>query len=227
MNMIYENASLAKDAIAVGPVPAPQRAFSEAASERLAGFPGSGWETLYLELAALATAQKDVDPILTGQILQLLLGFAASTSPYEADWVKRYEERISTENLDFVAWLDPYQDSDPARNRVRQLLDSMEPFPEVVDGVKKKLAAMEQSLKPCQPAGVLLGESERVRFAEPPADGTLLVIWGKPGQEPAFEEIGKVEKGQTVVRDGMTAPFPDGTPVFLRAKAAQETDKAE
>ena len=218
MNLLYEEESLNKKEIAEGPVPAPQTSYSKSAGQRLSQFKGPGWETFYLELAGQAVEQDGVDPVLKGQILQLLLGFAASSTPFQADWIERLQERISAQNLDFVEWLNPNVDSDAARNRVKQLLDSTEPFAKFIDKVRDDLAAMERSLRPCQVAGVLLGQSDRIHLAGKPPDGTLFIIWAEGAEDPSFEEIGKVKDGKVMVRDGMTAPYPEGTPVYIRPK---------
>ena len=225
MNLIYARTFLDLDLIAEGPVTAPQVAYRDWASERLTKFQGPGWETFYLELAAQATEHHGMDPVLTGQLLQLLLGYAASSSPFEVEWIRRLEERVTNEGLDFVEWLDPKRASSTSRWRARELLTNVDSPAAVLDAVSKKLVAMERALQPYQLAGVLLGQSARVHFSGQPPDGALYALWSREGESPTFQELGEVRDATAVVAEGMADPFPDGTPVFVRQEPEVEPEE--
>jgi hypothetical protein len=209
--------NLSVDQIQEGPVPAPQTVFAEAALARLDQFTGPGWETFYLEVAAMAQEQKGIDPVLVGQVLQLVLDFAANTTPYRGDQIKQWVGQIGGENLDFIAWLDPNSTSaEKARPRIEQILKTMGSLRSVAADVRKNLDVTFAAMCVYQPVGVLLESSGPVQFAQAPPDGKAYVLWGKASETPKFIEIGSVQGGKfTGARDAV-APYPQGSPVFIR-----------
>jgi len=217
----FAERNISKDLILEGPVPAPQAAFAKAALARLDQFKGPGWETLYLDLAALAQQQKGMDPVLLAQVLQQVLGFAADTTPWRADQIKQWVGQISAVDLDFVAWLDPDNETaDRVRPKVEQILNTIAPLGSLeatAVGVRKGLDAMSASVCAYRPVGILLAGSSPVQFAQAPPDGPVYVLWGKAGEAPRFVEVGTIQGGKFSGAAGLLAPFPQGSPVFCRA----------
>jgi hypothetical protein len=213
----YADGKLSMSEIREGPAPAPQTAFATAALVRLDRFEAAGWETFYLELAAMAQERKGMDPVLTGQVLQLILDFAARTTPYKGDQAKQWAAQVGGENLDFVTWLDPNSlSAEQARPRVEQILKAMGSLQPIVSEVQKRVDTMCASMCIYRPVGVLLEGSVPVQFAQAPADGKAYVLWGKASETPKFIEIGSVQGGKfTGARDAV-APYPQGSPVFIR-----------
>ncbi|MBM4044344.1 MAG: hypothetical protein FJ279_04455 [Planctomycetes bacterium] len=213
----FEDMTVATMMIEEGPVPAPQTIFAAAALARLDQFRGPGWETFYLELAATAQEQKGMDPVLVGQVLQLLLGFAANTTPGATDAIKHWENQIVSENLDFVAWLNPHNPgAEKARARMEQILKSMGSLKSAAADVRKSLDSMFASVSAYAAVGIVLNSPGPIQFGQTPPDGKAYVLWGKPGEAPGFIEIGSVQGGKfTSARDSV-APYPKGSPVFIR-----------
>jgi len=213
----FADRNISAEEIQEGPIPAPQTVFAEAALARLDQFAGPGWETFYLEVAAMAQEQKGIDPVLVGQVLQLVLSFASDTTPYRSDQIKQWVGQIGGENLDFVAWLDPNSTSaEKARPRIEQILKTMGSLRPVAADVRKNLDATFAALCFYQPVGVLLEGSGPVQFAQVPPDGKAYVLWGKASETPKFVEIGGVQGGKfTGARDAV-ASYPQGSPVFIR-----------
>lgn len=213
----YAERNLSIGEILEGPLPAPQTTFAKAALARLDAFKGPGWETFYLELAALAQEQKGMDPVLVGQVLQLVLDFASNTTPYRVDQVKQWVSQISAENLDFVAWLDPNSSgAEKARPRVEQILKSMGPLKSVAADVQKNLDSMFASVSAYSPVGIVLNSPGPIQFGQTPPDGKAYVLWGKPGEVPGFIEIGSIQGGKFAGAPEAVAQYPQGSPVFVR-----------
>jgi hypothetical protein len=207
--------NLSVDKIQEGPVPAPQILFAKAAQGRLEQFQATGWETFYLELAAQAQAQKGVDPVLTGQMLQLLLGFASSTTPFHAEQIRQWTNQISGENLDFVAWLDPdNSEAVKARLRMEQILNSMGSLQVVIADIHKTIDAMSAAMRPYRPIGIVLNGSDPIQFGQTPPDGGAYVLVEKAREAPQFVEIGRVKGGKFSGEPAIVGACPQGSPVF-------------
>jgi hypothetical protein len=67
-----------------------------------------------------------------------------------------------------------------------------------------------------QPVGILLEGSGSVQFAQAPPDGKAYVLWGKASETPKFIEIGSVVGGKFTGGPAGVAPYPQGSPVFVR-----------
>jgi hypothetical protein len=91
MQLNAKTVLLSKDAIALGPQQAPQISLAKAVMAELNRSQSDKreWETFYLRLAALIGKQQDVDPVLTVQLLILMLKSAEATTPFEASKVKQ------------------------------------------------------------------------------------------------------------------------------------------
>jgi hypothetical protein len=213
----YAERNLSIGEILEGPLPSPQTPFAKAALARLDAFKGPGWETFYLELAALAQEQKGMDPVLTGQVLQLVLDFAANTTPYRGDQIKQWVGQIGGESLDFVAWLDPNSaGAEKARPRIEQILKSMGSLKSVAADVQKNLDSMFASVSAYSPVGIVLNSPGPIQFGQTPPDGKAYVLWGKPGEAPGFIEIGSIQGGKFAGGPEAVAQYPQGSPVFVR-----------
>jgi hypothetical protein len=213
-NMTTGTISISTDQIVEGPTQAPQSVFAEAALLQLVDWRKTGWETFYLRLAVTAQHYKDVDPVLTAQVLQLLLGFAAKSTPYKGEPIKQLEGKFNSENLGLVAWLDPSSDTaGRARSKAEGLLKTIGSLQAMIDEVEKSINGM--AVPTCRPVGIMLGDAERVRFSRAPADGKPHVLWSKPGEAPQFLEIGMIRGGKLEGSKDLTNPYPQGTPVYF------------
>ncbi|MCX5685184.1 MAG: hypothetical protein NT049_16105, partial [Planctomycetota bacterium] len=168
----FADRNISAGEIQVGPIPAPQTVFAKAAMARLDQFKGPGWETFYLELAAMAQEQQGMDPVLVGQVLQLVLDFASNTTPNKGDQVKQWVSQFSGENLDFVAWLDPDSSgAEKSRPRVEQILKGMGSLKAVAADVQKNLDGIFASVSAYSPVGIVLNGSGPIQFGQTPPDG--------------------------------------------------------
>jgi len=218
MTMSVGTRPIHTEQIKEGPIPAPQVAYRQWAEQRLLTFTGNGWETFYLELAAKAASSDAMDPVLAGQLLRTLLNYAASTTPFETDTIRRIRDYIDALDLDLVNWLTPESppSAEDARRRMTAILQRKE-IPSVVEAVKAQLMTMVQALRPRRPVGILLSRpnESRLRLVETLPDGVLEVVWARTGETPTFRVIGRVEGGKVAVTEELAAPFPDGSPVFF------------
>lgn len=214
----FGSSTLVDDRIAEGPFRAPQTLFAEHALGRLAAFDGTGWETLYLELSARAMDQEGMDPVLAGQVLEMLLGFAASCTPGRGQELREHADRLAEENLDFVPWLDPDDDSAfRGRLRVEQALRGMGPVKSVIADVERGLQAVADALDAYQPVGILLDRSEGVQLTPAaPRDGKLYVLFGGPAAAPVYRLFGTVAGGKVSRASASPPSCPEGTVVFMR-----------
>jgi len=220
----FAEGSLSVDDIQEGPSPAPQIAFAKAALARLDAFKGDGWDTLYLDLAAMAQEQPGIDPILAGQVLQLVLDFAVNTSPYEVDTIKQRGSQISDKNLDFITWLNPRSESaDRVRLEMDSLFQSIGPMRTTADNVRKHFAATSDALRAYRPAGIFLNGSGPVQWIKPPPNGSLYgLASGKAGTKPQFVEVGTVRNGQFSAAKSPAASLPQGSLLFYAAPVTRD-----
>ncbi|MHC4561150.1 MAG: ATP-binding protein [Planctomycetota bacterium] len=195
--------------------PAPQVAYAQAAIKDIASFDGTGWETLYLSLAAKAAARDDIDAILRGQLLSRLLGYAEEVVPFvETDLTRAL---TSLENLDLTEtnWLDPddrkaYSKRPQARELLRQIdLKTMQTT------VRDRLARLQASYtNGLQPVGVVLG-NKGMKFGTLEPSGRLLVLRVQPTGPPKFMHVGDMAGGKVTIKIGWSDTVPQGTLVFV------------
>jgi hypothetical protein len=86
----------------------------------------------------------------------------------------------------------------------------------VTADVQKDLDAMFASVSVFRPVGIVLNGLGSIQFAQSPPDGKVYVLWGKSGEVPKFIEIGSVQGGKFSGARDAVAPYPQGSPVFIR-----------
>jgi hypothetical protein len=216
-SLAKSKASIAADKISSGPVQAPQSKFAQAALARIAAFGGAGWETFYLRMAASVQDDPDMDPILKGQLLRLMLDLAAQTTPLKQDVLKRHADQIANQNLDFVVWLDPLNAAAAsARTRAAGVIQGLGSLKALADEVDKEVQALGTVLAAYRPVGVLMGEVGEVRCAQPAPDGPAYVLFGRGTSPATFQEIGTLQGGRLAGDPALTRPYPQGSIVFVR-----------
>ena len=209
--------SISAGEIEAGPVQAPQARFAQAALTRIGAFSGAGWETFYLRLAAEAQDDSDMDPVLKGQLLRLLLDLAAQSTPFKRDVLRRHTDRIANENLDLVAWLDPdNRTAVLARARAAGVIQSLGSLKALVDEVDSEIHAMMTALAPYRPVGVLMGDAGEIRMPQAVPDGPAYVLFVRAGTPVKFEGIGSVQGGRLAGDPALARPYPQGCIVFVR-----------
>jgi hypothetical protein len=89
---------------------------------------------------------------------------------------------------------------------------------DLIAEVEKRLAEMTERLVPYQAAGIVLGDDGRAQVSKTVRDGKAYVLWGPKGQEPRFDEVGEVSQGKLVADPRALVRYPQGTPIFVRAR---------
>jgi len=211
--------------VVAGPRPSPQRDFAESALTAATEFDGQGWETFYLELAAEAVADEQMDPILAGLLVTALLKEAASSCPFLESDIRQKVAALEELELDRVAqaWLDPDDErAATERDRVRSLLDEL-----AIDGMIAQTdddlrVVQERLLKPYHCAGLVLGDSGQIELAPQPQNCTLYVIDGVGDDGVGLLQVGRLSNGElTVVDTEAIGDCPQGT-LVLASPAPQE-----
>ncbi|MEI7837789.1 MAG: hypothetical protein WCK05_15420, partial [Planctomycetota bacterium] len=144
-----ESTSIRVDGGALAPQESPHTAFVSRTFKTMSGFTGNGWETLYLELAALALEQTEMDPIVVGRMAKLFLQQAASCVPSGKEKIQKLVTELEDLDLDTVNWVDPRDGpAKVTREKVRRSLPIASFIRGLAADIQTELARLDSELIP-------------------------------------------------------------------------------
>lgn len=194
--------------------PAPQIAFLKAANALFGKGKASGinWPVLHLQLAALTQKQTEMDPVLRGLIIRILLKHAKDVSVTHQDGLTALYGELEKIDMN-VAWMDPQDASaNQARKTVRAILKSFPSLEKVTSDVQKNLDSLRDDCLVYDAAGIVWGP-----------DGTVVLKSSMTDTPPLFTP--KVTPQRTTILSVPLSPttgkydvgsLPQGTLLYVR-----------
>ena len=203
------------------PGPAPQIVLAADIQKLITkfSFSGSGWETLYLDMADRVLADKNVDPVLKAQLLKILLAQAMQCDPCATAEITKTHTLLEALYVDDIGWINPLsQEANEKRKMVRPILERMKqkPFGDIVRKIDSELKGLIAGPAVYEPAGVIMGKAREVRLGASVDNGVMYVVRTDPQQQASLHRIGTVSKGQAKMDLTEAASDPIGTLVFIK-----------
>lgn len=207
-----------------GPGVAPQKKLADLIVKELDDFDGPGWETFYLRRAVDVASADKLDPILTVQIMSVMLRRASDCWPFRRAEIDEMLAQLAELNLARVNWLDPEDyEASSKRAQAKELIGELAIEKLIAESANDLAAISRQMAKTYVGVGVLLGGAGEIKLGRRIADGDLFIVDRNDEGEVAFRKVGQILGGKPSTDPDTLTDCPQGTLVFafLGAGAAE------
>ena len=199
----------------------PQSRFAEKALTAIEKYRenSSGWETLYLELAVMCGDNNEMDPILSANLLKVLLRHASDNTPFGKDRIEQILQEFNNDETDVdVAWMNPRDSrANKSRSQISNLVKKeILRIKTLLQDTNKWRKDMKNSFTPYKLGGIFLGEQNNVILTHDIKKGELFVAGTNKDKETVFVTIGAIVSNKPVLNGQSPLDYPQGTPVFVR-----------
>ena len=199
------------------PVRSPQAVFAQASASRLDSLDYRDWDLFGLDTLSDFTANRDINPVLRGILLQHILQLNQPVAVWSGQEVYgKVADGLVALNIEDIEWLDPRHPADA--DVLQKLQTSIDKLPQPLAAKAAVLKRREEVLKPLQieiiGEGILLRGNdafELVTTTAPVSGRIALAV----GNENKLVGIGQVEEKRWSLNATNTGAIPDGSLVFI------------
>ncbi|MEM1445587.1 MAG: hypothetical protein AAGF84_05990 [Planctomycetota bacterium] len=210
----------------LGPIAlSPQASLANRLLSQLGAFEISRWDTFVVEVVATIDGAEDVDSVLRGLLLGLILdAYEAAVGALPSE-LAELRSRLELHADDAANWMDP---GDLAAQRSRDALTELfaEPidFEAVRNALDQRRAALIEAIRPEVVGHALLLRDEdgqrrmMMRGSDVGEPATLFAVVQDSQDVSAWRSVGRVDQDGTVTWDAAASLLSEGSPLWRVAE---------